>query len=248
MKKILVVFMMIVGLLIPALSFADLSPSTPIAPVAPALTPAPAPIPTPAPLAPIVFKDWWIGMSLDAGLPYTGEISKMDVATRNSGGTAFTADAILNFDVGYTPFQISKEVGFGFMARMSLGLSYTDLGTYSAGMNYFDNYGNYLGSTYYQDSFYGLATWIGLTPMLTARFQMGRNDYLNLGIGASYYSYTSCGEYDTNGNVSQDIPINGPAWYGWTPAFLIQMGIGNGATIELGLTGPDIHVGFGFAL
>ena len=251
MKRFLIIALVVLSFVLPMAAFAQtMAPATPIAPEAPQAPPATigpsqpiAPTPAPAPAAVPIHKDWWLGMSVDVGTPYTGPTSKMYMGLTIAGKLFvytppnMTIDALLNGEVGFTPFHLGAGTDLGLLLRGTIGLSYSDFGSYDY----------YIGSLYLgSESYSAFSDWFAISPMLCMKFRLNGNNYIVIGAGYGYYNYSS-----TTFNFSGDLYNSSSAtnWTtanGWQPVALIEMNTG-GFITEIGLTGPDVYAGLGFA-
>jgi hypothetical protein len=203
------------------------------------------------------FKPWWVTVSADVDTPVLGWLKNESTSDNPGGMPGFFPNVADRLETGawknvtfvgfgfalsggYTPWQISPTIYFGFMGKATVAYTRADAGSIDWGMGLHSDF-NYDG------------WWLGVSPMAAFRFQLGQNSYINLGAGISFWNYTSMtaheadpwGNFDINWitdwadrfNVSSKTSGIGPAVYasinwGW-------------ATLEAGLTGPDAFVGFG---
>ena len=172
-------------------------------------------------------KDWWVTLSLNGGFPLTGMATNDAVYFPDLTGkkTPFL-DLGLSLSGGYTPWQLSPTTSFGFMGKFSV------LGSISLTVPR-DTLGYYLGR------------WFAISPMACFRFQVGRDSFLNLGAGASYWKYIRMDiiGYPLEHLGSYDLDtLDGSS--GIFPAFYGSINW-RWFVVELGFTGPDFFWGFG---
>lgn len=204
------------------------------------------------------FKDAWITVSADVGTPVIGMtvnssnyLNVYHPATNPDStpllGDGTWVDGILNVTVGYTPFQTAlPALKIGGMVRISGALGFCNQSlTVALGDGF---------NVTYNDS------WLGITPMLAGRYQLGKDSYLNVGMGPSFWAYTSLSANATE--YTSYVPVSGTAFpVGGNLTYCFQfmsetMGVSLAAltslsfginTIELGFTGPDVYLGYGIS-
>jgi hypothetical protein len=185
-------------------------------------------------LLPLAYAQAWVGLTLDLGKPYTGEvvndISLLAFDATDSVYYPYTFDTILNLDLGYTPLSIGC-FHFGGMIRGSASFSYTSLINETPGP--IVNNGD------------ATTIWFAVSPMVAGRFLLSPNNYLTIGAGITYFVYGNLNETWSLINIpggDEEAWIGGSTGFG--PAVLIQFSF-NSIVLEAGLTGPDFYIGTG---
>ena len=132
---------------------------------------------------------------------------------------------------GYTPLELSPTVFLGFMGKANASFSYGEAGSYTV-----------LGL---DESYTYTGGWLSFSPMAAFRFQIGRNSFINLGAGASIWKYTSMSLSESFYGMSGDYNLSSlDGSSGVSPAAYASINWGWN-TIEIGLTGPDVFLGWG---
>ena len=185
-------------------------------------------------------KNWWCTVSFDFATPFTGMTLNSNTYFPNIyGNKSAFLDMGLGISGGYTPWHLSPTIGFGFMGKVEISVALANYGSFSISSPYY-------GTLPVQSYFY-LGSWIGFSPMGVFRFQIGRDSYINLGVGPSFWKYTDMGIYTLNafGYAAADAPLSSfDGTSGVSPAVYSSISFG-WFIIELGLTGPDFFAGLG---
>jgi hypothetical protein len=199
------------------------------------------------------FKNWWISLSVDIGMPYSGmtqdpyNYPKFDL----SGNGTFWYDLIANLSFGITPIKVSSRFGVGFSLTASAARSYGNNQEVPGYWDLFFFIPIYVDPVMLHYS----GTWIALSPMLSvrfgiksARFRIKSGPYVNIGIGPSLWKYITMSYEDINDDIdmTSDFPSMKGAT-GITLATLLQINWAMG-NLEIGTNGPDLFLGMGISI
>ncbi len=197
MKKILIAFLVVVGLLVSSTAFA-------------------------------YENDSWAGVSGGIGMTYIGPINTL-AYPQHGYVSSYNIGLSLALELGYAPVYVSAYTSFGAMVRGSFGVVLNDFGLYDS------------------KSYYGMSSWMGISPMICVRTIVDKDVYVTAGFGGSLYDFI----HTTYTVWSPSRPA-----YTWdmfqgqvlfSPAGIIEITM-NRITTEFGFEGPQVYFGIGVNL